>query len=340
MSAVAATVEDLTPAWLSEALGAEVTAVEAERVGTGQVGASYRLHLTWDGGPATLVAKLGAGDEEARSRVAIGYRSEVRFYTELASTVRVRTPACWYGAIADDGLTFTLILDDLAPAVPGVQADGCGIDQAIAAVENLAGLHAPRWCDPTLNDLGLFSLDASSADVLGDVMRDGVAQFLERYAGKVTDEDAATMLEVPAAMSDFLRARPECFSLLHGDYRLDNLMFGEEVHAVDWQTLAVGLPGRDLAYFLGTSLRTNDRRAHEEAVVAAYFRALGLDAAVYDEASCWRDYRIGTFQGPMITVLGAVFATAERSERADEMFLAMTRRSCAAIRDLDAFSVL
>jgi fructosamine-3-kinase len=334
---VAAVVEELTPAWLSEALGREVTAVEAERVGTGQIGASYRLHLAWDG-PATLVAKLAAGDDEARARVSDGYKAEVRFYTELVSTVRVRTPHCWYGAVTDDGSNFTLLLDDLAPAVPGVQADGCTVAQATAAVENLAGLHAPRWCDPTLTTLGTMSFDASAAEFVGEVMRQGVAQFVERYAEQLEAEDVATLHESAEAMSAFLLARPERFALLHGDYRLDNLMFGEQVHVVDWQTLTVGLPGRDLGYFLGTSLKTTDRRSAEQGVVAAYHRALDIDG--YDLATCWDDYRAGMFQGPMITVLGAIFATAERTDRADGMFLAMARRSCAAIRDLDAYSAL
>jgi hypothetical protein len=336
-AAVAAAVDDLTPAWLSSALGRDVAAVEAERVGTGQIGASYRLHLTWDG-PPTLVAKLAAGDDEARARVADGYRAEVRFYTELASTVRVRTPRCWYGAVADDGRTFTLLLDDLAPAVPGVQVDGCTVAQATAAVENLAGLHAPRWCDPTLSVLGSMAFDAGAAAFVGEVMQQGVGQFVERYAGHLDGADVTTLRQAADVTPAFLAARPERFALLHGDYRLDNLMFGEEVHVVDWQTLTVGLPGRDLAYFLGTSLRTADRRAHEEDVVAAYHRHLGIDGYALDD--CMDDYRVGMFQGPMITVLGAVFATAERSERADGMFLAMARRSCAAIRDLRSLDAL
>ncbi|MCU1484738.1 MAG: hypothetical protein JWN67_1484 [Actinomycetia bacterium] len=334
---VAAVVEELTPEWLSEALGRGVTAVEAERVGTGQIGASYRLHLTWDG-PPTLVAKLAAGDDEARARVSDGYKAEVRFYTELASTVRVRTPRCWYGAVTDDGTNFTLLLDDLAPAVPGVQADGCSVAQATAAVENLAGLHAPRWCDPTLTTLGTMSFDAGAAEFVGEVMGQGVAQFVERYAEQLEAEDVTTLHESAEAVSAFLLARPERFALLHGDYRLDNLMFGAEVHVVDWQTLTVGLPGRDLGYFLGTSLKTTDRRAHERDVVAAYHRDLGVDG--YDLATCWDDYRAGMFQGPMITVLGAIFATAERSDRADGMFLAMARRSCAAIRDRRSLEAL
>ena len=52
--------------------------------------------------------------------------------------------------------------------------------------------------------------------------------------------------------------------LIHGDYRLDNLMFpphGTGVVAVDWQTLAVAPPARDLAYFLATSgSRSRERR--------------------------------------------------------------------------------
>jgi hypothetical protein len=45
-------------------------------------------------------------------------------------------------------------------------------------------------------------------------------------------------------------------------------------------------------------------------------------------------------QGPLITILGSVYATAEPSAESDAMFAAMITRSCAAIRDLDPFSLL
>ena len=61
--------------------------------------------------------------------------------------------SCWYGAITDDALHFTLLLEDLAPRVTGVQADGCSVARADAALRNLAGLHAPRWNDDSLFDL-------------------------------------------------------------------------------------------------------------------------------------------------------------------------------------------
>jgi hypothetical protein len=42
----------------------------------------------------------------------------------------------------------------------------------------------------------------------------------------------------------------------------------------------------------------------------------------------------------MITMIGAAYATAERSASADAMFLAMARRACAAIRELDSFALV
>jgi hypothetical protein len=344
---VAADVTDLTPGWLSGALSQDVIAASSEPIGTGQIGASYRLTLSYGGapGPATLVAKLAGGDPAARERVKEGYAKEVAFYTELADTVDVRAPRCWYGAISDDSTTFTLLLDDLTPAVPGVQAEGCTVGQAADAVRNLAGLHAPRWNDDRLFEHGLLRrTDSATAAFVGDLMVGATEDFVAQYAAELSRGDAATLREAAKATGTWQLARPEPFSLLHGDYRLDNLMFapaGGSVTALDWQTATVGPPLRDVAYFLGTSLDPDLRRAHEHALVAEYHEAIvARGVAAYDTDCCWDDYRLGHLQGPMITVLGCMFATAQRSDRADRMFVAMAVRSCAAIRDLGSLDLL
>ena len=64
----------------------------------------------------------------------------------------------------------------------------------------------------------------------------------------------------------------------------------------------------------------------------------GVDG--YDAERCFDDYRVGQLQGPMITVIGCMYATAERSDAADRMFLAMIHRACAAIQDLDSISAI
>lgn len=338
--------EGLTANWLSAALGHDVRDVRVEAIGTGQTGATYRLTLDAADLPPTLIAKTAAGDSRARHRVRDGYRREVGFYADLVSTVDVNAPRCWYHAVADDGYNFTLLLDDLAPRVPGVQAKGCSIAQAEDAVRNLAALHAPRWNDETLYDLPFVRRPSDEgAAMLAGIVASATDPFVDRYEDELDPIDAATLREAATHMEEWQKTRPSPFAVVHGDYRLDNLLFhpdGGDVVAVDWQTLVVGAPTWDLAYFVGNSLRTPDRREAESDLVALYhaeLRARGVQG--YDLARCFDDYRIGQLQGPMITTIGCAYAAAPRTPESDAMFLAMARRSCAAMRDLgtlDAFS--
>jgi aminoglycoside phosphotransferase (APT) family kinase protein len=129
---------------------------------------------------------------------------------------------------------------------------------------------------------------------------------------------------------------------LHGDYRLDNLLFDPDrsrVSVVDWQTLGTGLPARDLAYFTATSLNSQLRLTIEEDLVDEYYRKLlGYGVTGYDRETCWRDYRLGMLQALLISALGFAFATA--TERGDDMVLAMLRRGCQAIRDLGTLQLI
>lgn len=339
----------ITADWLASALRSSipdvaVRAVEIERIGTGQTGASYRLHLDADGLPPTLVAKTAAGDRAARERVSRGYRSEVGFYLVLRDQVKVRTPRCWHAEISDDNCTFVLLLDDLAPARPGVQADGCTVEQARDAVRNLAGLHAPLWNDARLFEHGDFlgSMTGDRAEFLGGITQSAAEVFCERYADELGD-DAATLRTSAALVGRWVGIPTGAVALLHGDYRLDNLMFpvqGDGVSAVDWQTLTVAPPGRDLGYFLATSLLVDDRRAHQDTLVGDYLDELHRLGVEITRAQCDVEVRLGLLQAPMITMIGAAYATAERTASADGMFLAMATRAAAALRELDSFALV
>jgi hypothetical protein len=332
--------EEITPAFLTEVIGragfdGKVSAVSHEPIGTGQIGRTFRLHLD-----------LAGGDAAARSMIKAGYQKEVNFYTVFARSVAVRIPQSWHAAITEELVDFTLILDDLAPCVPGVQADGCTKFQALDALRNLAGLHAPTWNAPSLDEhlTWLGPVDDASSQFLGDLMGGAVEQFIERYESRLGPDDVATLRQAAARTGQWKSLVDGPRSLLHGDYRLDNLLFplsGEGVVAVDWQTVTVGPPTRDLGYFLATCLTPEDRRASEDELVDAYHQAL-VDLGIVDfsRAECFDGYRLGVLQGPMITVLGCVYASAEGSARADGMFVAMAKRSCAALRELGTFSLL
>ncbi len=345
MTAVVDRPEDLTASWLSDVLGAEVSRVAWRRVGSGQIGTCYRLELDGAPGvPRSLIAKLPAEDPGLRAFLSPAYRAEVYFYRDLAHTVAVRVPVCHHKAISADGTVFTLLLEDAAPAVQGDQLTGCSPGQAAAAVVNLAGLHGPRWCDTTLLDLPwLNAVGEEDAKGLGEVFAPAVETFVERFAGRISDEDAGTLRATADRVAAWVLGRAERFGPVHGDYRPDNLLFhpdgGAEVVAVDWQTVSLGHPVRDLAFFLGTGLRSADRAACERDLVARYHSALtGYGVEGYDLEECFDDYRFAAVQGPLITVLGCVYGS--RTDRGDRMFLAMARRSCAMIRDLDTLHLI
>jgi hypothetical protein len=58
----------------------------------------------------------------------------------------------------------------------------------------------------------------------------------------------------------------------------------------------------------------------------------------YDGQTCWRDYRLGILQAPLISTLGLAFAST--TERGDEMMAVMLERGCQAIRDLDSLGLV
>ena len=335
---------DLTPGWLSEALGTPVTSASVTPVGTGQTGSSHRVVVTYAEPtelPASFVAKLGAEDPEVRARVAHGYRAEVAFYDRIAPTVDVPVPRCFASRISDDGTVFALLLEDLAPAQQGDQIAGCSLDVVVRGAAALAGLHGPRWCDPTWKDLDVLTLplvDEQTAPGMGDLVRMATDVFLSTLGDRMSVQDRQTLDAVPGKIPAWLLACPERFALLHGDYRLDNVMLGPggTVTVVDWQTLAVGLPARDLAYWITTSVEPADRKAVEGQAISAYHERLAVDG--YDLVTCEQDYRLGQLHVPLIATLGWAFTT--QTARGGDMMLAMVRRSCAALRDLGSLELL
>lgn len=348
MNAIPAAPQDVTPRWLSDVLGTDVAGVEVTPVGTGQTGATYRLAVRYRGQtslPGRFVVKLPAQDEAVRERVALSYRSEHAFYTEIAATLQVPVPRCHHCAIADDGAQFVLLLADMAPAEQGDQITGCTPAQARLAATALAGLHGPRWGDPAWLSLAATVMpkpDEATARGLGDITQLAAATTLEKLGARMSAEDRVTVEESAALIADWLLTAPDRFSLLHGDYRADNLLFhpdGTAVTVVDWQTLAVGLPARDLSYFLATSLQPQDRAGHERDLVTGYHRALqNRWVTGYDVETCWQDYRFGMLQVPLIATLGFAFSAA--TDRGDDMTLTMLQRGCRAIRELGTLELI
>jgi hypothetical protein len=339
----------VTSEWLGSVLGADVRDVDVTPIGTGQTGATYRASTTYATDtdlPGTFAIKLPAQDDTVRERVALGYLSEVEFYTDVAENVRIPVPRCFFSDISDTGADFVLLLADMAPAVQGNQIAGCTAQEARLAVEALAGLHGPSWCDSTWLGLSAISMpkpgDEAAAKGLGDVSVMAADITIDKLGTRMSAEDRETLSAAMALVTPWLMAEPKRYALMHGDYRLDNMLFDPDrtrITVVDWQTMGVGLAARDLAYFTATSLAPEVRAEIEQELVGRYHEALlGYGVTDYDADTCWRDYRLGVLQAPLLSSLG--FAFAASTERGDEMMLTMFHRGCRAIRELETLELI
>lgn len=327
-----------------------VVAVDQEPVGTGQMGDCLRLALTYDrevDAPRTVVAKLPSSDETSRATgMALRtYEVEVRFYQELADRLPVRSPVCHHADIDVATGDFVLLLEDLAPARQGDQVAGCTPDQAALVLEEAARLHAPLWGDPTLVTLEWpVQWSQESQDAMQAMLTVLWPNFVERYGDALDDDVVALGHRFVAGLPAYYAHRPEPHTVIHNDYRLDNLLFGTPeggppVAVVDWQTVGVGPALLDVSYFLGAGLSVEDRRAHEEDLVRGYHAALtagGVEGFGWDR--CWDDYRVFSFAGLHMAILASM--VVERTDRGDAMFLAMAGRHGRQALDLGAEALL
>jgi Ecdysteroid kinase-like family len=343
--------DQLTPEWFDAVLGTAGTSsairrVTTEPVGTGQMATTARVRLELgDGTDRTLIAKYGRSDV-APQLAGVAYAKEVAFYSELGHRIAARTPECLYAVMAEGAAPrFVLVLEDLADAQQGDQIEGCTPEQAAAAVVNLAGLHGPTWCDEELAAAPWLSGgDASAVSaLLAPFLAMAADVFAERFEPDLDEGERAVLADARELIVPWLPIRGARFAVTHGDYRLDNLLFPPDdpagVAAVDWQTTALGPPGRDLAYFLSTCLSVEDRRRHEADLVATYHQALGdHDVTGYPLEECWEDYRLGMLHAPFIIILSQVTVTS--TPRGDAMFRAMWQRAAAAIQDLDSAALV
>lgn len=344
--------DDVGPAWLTDVLrsagvaSGEVVSVGAQRIGAGKVGDNVRFTLTWSppgSGPPTVVGKFPSPDPMSRAAgVTLGnYEREVHFYAEIAATVSVRAPACHFVALDNATGDFVLVLADLAPATVGDQVTGCTTTEAAAAVDELVGLHAPRWADPTLTSYGewLGPRLVGGGDTLADAWRMMLPGFLERFAGRLDATTVSVAERFVDVVDEWVRPLDAPLTLTHNDYRLDNLLFGVDpadgattCAVVDWQTIGLGPGVADVSYVLGAGLLPDDRRRNERDLLARYVEGLAAAGIDLGGDDAWWQYRRTAPAGLVMAVFASTVVGP--GERSDEMFLAMANRHATQMADL------
>ncbi|MEM8902460.1 MAG: phosphotransferase [Actinomycetota bacterium] len=357
--AVPLTPDEITPEWLAEALpadllgGGTVTGVELSDIGegTGIFGEIVRASLTVDGGsgPPSVVVKM-ACTEPANLEVAkvLGiYDRELAMFEHVLPDAPLRTPACHFAHRADDG-RFVLVLEDLSAEFEvGDQVVGATIEQAEAAIDAIAPLHARWWEHPDLASLEwLPSGDAPAyrAAVPG-IYQAGLPVLEAEWTDRVSPEavDVARRL-APGFEELLLRASQGPHTLIHTDTRLDNIFFARDgsgdVAFIDFQLALRGRGVADLVYLLGNSVPTGIAREHWERLLRGWLDRiadLGVAGYGFDEAvSHYRQSALYYLSGAM-SLIGTFDSGNERGAAMTEAY---TTRSLQHVVDIGAAAEL
>ncbi len=313
--------------------------VAVARIGEerGHMGSAYRLTFECDhvSHPArSVIVKLPAPDAAARETANRGglYVREFRFFDELAHRTAVRAPRCFAaGHSANDG--FALVLEDLGGAREVDQIAGCDLAHAKTVLAELAAFHASWWDQPALAEMTWVTrhTDVHRVDNLTRILRDGWPRLCAALADRLSPDalqSGNAMTDVLPRAFRALEAEPQ--TLLHGDVRMDNLLFDDWVVLLDWQSLSRGACALDVAYFLAQNIPVDDLDVYGEELLASYQRGLADAGVAYPMRRLRRAISLAL---PLsFAVASSLFVVADaEGARTRELATAMAQRSIAAI---------
>lgn len=356
---------DIDAQWLNRMLphdvrdGGTVVDVQAEVIGegVGLLGEVARLTLAYDGaGPAavtTMISKVPTANDTFREMAnAFGlYRKEHGFYAEVADRVAIRVPQAYVNLGDPMAGTYLLLLEDMAPRRCGNQLAGCTMAEAEAVLREMARFHAAWWEHPELTSFAAWLPGAGDPyfEMTRHLFTDALPRMRTNFQHWVS-EPVMTLAEqmgreYERAIDEGALRTPH--TMVHGDCRLDNIMFrdtpdGPDLALLDWQ-----LPFRanamwDIAYFIGGNLDTELRREHQPRLLRLYHDELcanGVTGYPFEQAE--EDYRrAGLILVSYLVALCGDTDLNELNERGQELVELLVRRYVTTIEDLDSAEFL
>lgn len=342
-------VSEITPEWLSEALGERWPGVKVERIQLGTVihgsATKIQLSLNYQVGsaatlpPANMWLKIGLEDSSLYLDELGIYPREGGFYAGIAPKLGPIVPECYYTKSQKSPPQTAMLLEDLTlkKAVFGSATRPFSAAQAEQALISLATFHGKTTADPGIVGGSLPVAMSETIAVLHDCVAsaDSLFKVPRGYAVPVCLHDSARLA---AGLDAYLRMVQEGpRNLVHGDAHVGNtyVLPDGRVGFLDWQTAGVGHWIHDVTYLMSSALDVPVRREHEKALFRSYLTAFernGGQPPKFDEA--WDIYRRGLFYG-FIVWLGNTDHT-----QPPEVNLAGFARAGAAMIDHDVYGAL
>jgi hypothetical protein len=338
--------DDITPAWLTEALGTTAPGIVVDSAQIVDVihGACTKVRLSLRTNrnyfPSTVLMK--AGFEAHSPAMRPMHDNEYHAYRDLIPTPEVNSPHCHFAGLAEDGRAM-VILEDLCLRdvhFLSLQAP-IGFELAKRFLEGLARIHA-RWWDAADRGPPMDWIHRADADHMKhyfDILADEAEfnSYVYSPRGAAMPRmllDRHLVRSAHDRMREFHAAMPKTVN--HGDMHLGNLYTDADGTPgyLDYQP-CYGPWSIDVSYFLIAGLDLVDRRRWQGALLQHYLTCLagfGVAAPTFDEA--WAAYRRDVVWGLTIWMMNGSNFQSEANNTASATRFAM------AMIDLDTLGAL
>jgi len=285
--------------------------------------------------PSSMIAKIPT--EEPKSKMIMeafwNYERENRLYDEILDQLPIRTPRCYYSAFDEGkgkewmdhvygrygklpvglvGLYFIyagirnlrlkrryiLLLEDFGGWEQISHLGGCSIEDAEMVMKPLGEAHASFWESPLLVNKYWFKDHANITNMmifLSNRWQPIVKKSFPEKLSEKSREVLAWLKNNNKKLDDYTKARPH--TLIHTDYRLDNIFFNrknKEIAIIDWQASCPGLGLFDPAFFILNNCTESITPEITRELIAVYHQGL-VDGGVsnYSLDECLSDYVYG-----------------------------------------------
>jgi hypothetical protein len=341
--------DQIDPDWLQRAFAAG-GAVPVQRIaalanvkpiGHGTTSSVVRVQVGYNEGritaPTSAICKIGRLPIRVDASLS-PFSREAKAYALFGPKSPFRVPKLYFAGSDDTGLA-NLVLEDLSGvAEAGNQIAGCSIEQGAAVIRELAKLHRCYWKSPELDRLSWLNDPRSMIGAYAA----GAAVLREWLGDRIPAEAFPIVDGFGRLLERWLNAPPRGRTFLHGDPRVDNILFerapdgSPRACLIDFQTARSGDPQYDVAYFLTGSLTPEDRRACERERIAEHARAIAEVDPSYTLDQALASYRFNSVAGLWLT--GVASAFVQRTEHNAQLLVALVTRNTAAVRDWDGLA--
>ena len=342
MPGLLASIDQIDSPWLESVFaeaGIDVPAINnisVEPIGAGNTGITVKVSLDYKApdtaAPKSVVCKFHPTDQpriEAIKSAGV-FLTETNVQKLLTEKSEAAIPECYFVAVSDDGSQFNMVCEDLSERCePGDQIKGCSIDEARAAIVELAKLHRQYWNEPLLSDLHWIRPRMPFPENALELLDDRLRNLL-------TKEQHDVVKQAAPQIHDWLGLEPDNQTLIHVDCRVDNMLFDQsnakspQAYLIDFALVSIGDAVADVAYFLTSSLSPGDRLACETDLLEVHTRELAQKDPAYTIETAMQSYRENIVSSLYLTMHAAM--GMPDTPQARLLLTRLFERNCAAVQ--------